>query len=510
MGLLEETVKSTFIHRLFELKCDGGKTCIDHFQYTVWPDHGVPNTTAELISFRKEIRKVHPHPAPPIVVHCSAGVGRTGTFITVDTMMNRAEHLDEDLDIHQLVRDLRANRNYMVQTIIQYQFAFKTILDGLDKAIARTVRAVQNKSDEIAQVAANIEELEYEITEAIDEYGGAEFGEELEELGNQVGKREIKADVRWSAFNPETDKAAATKVPAAVRKEALGAAPDMWRARNNVVFTAAEKGYEGAHRVGLMGRVEALSASAAPDAWRQKYAEMSGAWTSEVYDVSASLDPLESRMMSLAQQQNNWRLRGQEYRRQIEQDTKVIVADLNARLQSLGSVLRSSEERWRSKGDGFRGVTDGGADAPADTTESQGGLMQRLESLVNETKPDAWKRRGVNEGREVESPEKVRARERAEKEAAEQERLQMLREQEAERLAKEKVERKKREEEAAAKADRLKPAARANTEVVDRPVKQMVKLRAPQKEEGAAHPMLAMADEEVASKLKGKGPKKKK
>lgn len=52
---------------------------------------------------------------------------------------------------------------------VRYQFAFKTILDGLEKAVARTVRAVQNKSDEIAQVAANIEELELEIGEAMDE-----------------------------------------------------------------------------------------------------------------------------------------------------------------------------------------------------------------------------------------------------------------------------------------------------------------------------------------------------
>jgi len=506
VSLLEETVKSTFIHRLFEVKCDGGKMCMDHFQYTVWPDHGVPSTTAELISFRKEIRKVHPHPAPPIVVHCSAGVGRTGTFITVDTIMNRAEHLEPDLDINKLVRELRTNRNYMVQTLIQYQFIFKTILDGLDKAVARTVRAVQNKSDEIAQVAANIEELEFDIGEALDEYGGAEFGEELEALGERVGSK-VQADVRWTAFNSEQDKAVAEKVPAALRKEALGAAPDMWRARNNVALSAEEKGYEGVHKVGLMGRVEALSVSASPDAWRAKYAEMAGSWVAEVYDVSASLDPLESRMMSLAQQRNNWRLRGKEYREQIEQDTKVIVADLNARLQSLGAVLRSSEERWRAKGDGFRGEAAGADDEGVHTTEHQGGLMQRLSSLVEATKADAWKARGSTEGREVESPEKVRARKQAERDAAEKARRAKMEEQEKERVAKEQAERKLREAEARAKADRIKPAAGADTKVADRPAKQMVKLRSPKKADGHAHPMLATVDDVMTKK--GKSSKKK-
>eukprot|EP00037_Helgoeca_nana_P025209 m.273273 g.273273 ORF g.273273 m.273273 type:complete len:710 (-) comp26882_c1_seq1:256-2385(-) len=515
VGLLEETVKSTFIHRLFEIKCDGGKFCLDHFQYTVWPDHGVPNTTAELISFRKEVRRVHPHPAPPILVHCSAGVGRTGTFITVDTIMNRAEHMESDLDIHSCVCELRASRNYMVQTIVQYQFAFKTILDGLDKAIARTVRAVQNKSDEIAAVAANIEELELEIGEAMDEYGGAEFGDDLEALGEQMGTnvKRVQADVRWSAFNPEADRAPAARVPSSVRKQALDAAPDMWRARNNVAFTAGEKGYENEHRVGLVGRVEALSVSASPEAWRSRYAEMAGSWVSDVYDVSAALDPLESRMMSLAQQQNNWKLRGKGYRQQIEQDTKVIVADLNARLQSLGSVLRTSEDRWRSKGDGFRGeVTADGPVGGANTDGSapqEGALMGRLQSLVAETKPDAWKARGVTDGREVESPDKERRREEAAKKASEAARLQQMREQEAVRLAQEKAERQKREEEARVKADRQNPTARGNTVAEERPVKQMFKLKSPKKS-AASHPMFETADEDVVSKLKGRDSKKKK
>jgi protein tyrosine phosphatase len=94
-------------------------TCHLLCRYTAWPDHGVPNSTSELISFRKEIRKLHPHPAPPMVVHCSAGVGRTGTFVVVDNVMNQAEHLVKDLDIKSAVKELRACRNFMVQTIVQ-------------------------------------------------------------------------------------------------------------------------------------------------------------------------------------------------------------------------------------------------------------------------------------------------------------------------------------------------------------------------------------------------------
>ena len=55
-----------------------------------------------------------------MLVHCSAGVGRTGTFIVIDTIMNRAERLETDLDIRNLVKHIRCSRNYLVQTLIQY------------------------------------------------------------------------------------------------------------------------------------------------------------------------------------------------------------------------------------------------------------------------------------------------------------------------------------------------------------------------------------------------------
>jgi len=53
-----------------------------------------------------------------------SGVGRTGTFIVIDTIMNRAERLESDLDIRNLVKHIRCSRNYLVQTLIQYVAPF--------------------------------------------------------------------------------------------------------------------------------------------------------------------------------------------------------------------------------------------------------------------------------------------------------------------------------------------------------------------------------------------------
>ena len=89
---------------------------VRQFHFTVWPDHGVPRYGTALLSFQKRIDKFHDrkkHGA--MVVHCSAGVGRTGTFITIDTQLQRIKQ-EGTLDIFNFVRHLRYCRNYMVQT----------------------------------------------------------------------------------------------------------------------------------------------------------------------------------------------------------------------------------------------------------------------------------------------------------------------------------------------------------------------------------------------------------
>nr|DBA17573.1 TPA: hypothetical protein GDO54_002999 [Pyxicephalus adspersus] len=102
-----------------------------HFHFTAWPDHGVPNTTDDLIRFRNLIRDytaVHSPPSSPILVHCSAGVGRTGTLIALDRIIKQIEAEDK-VDVYGVVYDLRMNRGLMVQTESQYIFLNKCALD---------------------------------------------------------------------------------------------------------------------------------------------------------------------------------------------------------------------------------------------------------------------------------------------------------------------------------------------------------------------------------------------
>ena len=86
--------------------------------YTAWPDHGVPDNVMSIISFIRQVRKLFPATLDqPLLVHCSAGVGRTGTFITLDMLMQQMK-AETTLSVCQCVINLRTQRMKMVQTLV--------------------------------------------------------------------------------------------------------------------------------------------------------------------------------------------------------------------------------------------------------------------------------------------------------------------------------------------------------------------------------------------------------
>ncbi|KTG33429.1 hypothetical protein cypCar_00041578, partial [Cyprinus carpio] len=94
---------------------------VRQFHFTAWPDHGVPQTTEVLIDFRHLVREHMDQYSrhSPTVVHCSAGVGRTGTFIAIDHLIFQIER-DSMVDIYGIVNDMRMHRPLMVQTEVRY------------------------------------------------------------------------------------------------------------------------------------------------------------------------------------------------------------------------------------------------------------------------------------------------------------------------------------------------------------------------------------------------------
>ena len=105
---------SHFLH--FQVSDPGHDMTVTHMHYTAWPDHGVPQNAMSVISFIRRVRRDHPHCLDqPLLVHCSAGVGRTGTFILLDTVMQQMKN-EGTLSIYNVLKNVRDQRVKMVQT----------------------------------------------------------------------------------------------------------------------------------------------------------------------------------------------------------------------------------------------------------------------------------------------------------------------------------------------------------------------------------------------------------
>ncbi|XP_043944375.1 receptor-type tyrosine-protein phosphatase O isoform X2 [Protopterus annectens] len=126
--MVTEDEKAEWAVRQFRVHYEDEMQCILHFNYTAWPDHSVPtaSTAESILQFVSMVRKHATKKKGPIIVHCSAGVGRTGTFIALDRLQ---QHLKdhEFVDILGLVAELRSYRMCMVQTEEQYIFIHRCV-----------------------------------------------------------------------------------------------------------------------------------------------------------------------------------------------------------------------------------------------------------------------------------------------------------------------------------------------------------------------------------------------
>ncbi|XP_037131811.1 receptor-type tyrosine-protein phosphatase mu-like isoform X9 [Syngnathus acus] len=129
--LIETELLSEYVIRTFAVEKRGAHEIreIRQFHFTGWPDHGVPYHSTGLLGFIRRVKSKTLSNAGPMVVHCSAGAGRTGCFIVIDIMLDMAER-EGVVDIYNCVRELRSRRVNMVQTEEQYVFIHDAILEA--------------------------------------------------------------------------------------------------------------------------------------------------------------------------------------------------------------------------------------------------------------------------------------------------------------------------------------------------------------------------------------------
>ncbi|ESO02753.1 hypothetical protein HELRODRAFT_157165 [Helobdella robusta] len=100
---------------------------VQQFQFTSWPENGVPDNPMPLLLFMRRAKFLITPDSGPVIVNCSAGCGRSGVYIVVDSMLDRIKH-SRTFDVYGHVTCLRCQRNYMVQTEDQYVFIHRALL----------------------------------------------------------------------------------------------------------------------------------------------------------------------------------------------------------------------------------------------------------------------------------------------------------------------------------------------------------------------------------------------
>ncbi|NWX63821.1 PTPRV phosphatase, partial [Promerops cafer] len=132
--LLMQSSSEEWTIREFKLWHEGlrAERFVSHLHYTAWPDHGIPESTTSIMTFRELVQEhiQSTKDAGPTLVHCSAGVGRTGTFIALDWLLQQMKQ-EKVVDIFGVVYTLRMNRYLMIQTLSQYIFLHSCILDKI-------------------------------------------------------------------------------------------------------------------------------------------------------------------------------------------------------------------------------------------------------------------------------------------------------------------------------------------------------------------------------------------
>ncbi|MBN3306688.1 PTN18 phosphatase, partial [Amia calva] len=140
----EEVVVRTLV-----AKFQGEVRTISQFQYTAWPDHGIPSAADGILGMMEMVHAAQGGDTSPILVHCSAGCGRTGVICTVDYIHDllHTKRINDSFSIKDIVMEIRRQRPSAVQTKEQYEFVYHTVAQMFQKALDSDRHNYENLSE---------------------------------------------------------------------------------------------------------------------------------------------------------------------------------------------------------------------------------------------------------------------------------------------------------------------------------------------------------------------------
>eukprot|EP00090_Calanus_glacialis_P004779 TRINITY_DN13583_c0_g1_i1.p1 TRINITY_DN13583_c0_g1~~TRINITY_DN13583_c0_g1_i1.p1 ORF type:complete len:630 (+),score=190.51 TRINITY_DN13583_c0_g1_i1:132-2021(+) len=160
VSVSEESSKDYTLREFLVSKkdCDEEARKIFHFHFLGWPDHGTPEDPGSVLNFLHDVnvKQESMDSAGPIIVHCSAGIGRTGTFIVIDMIIDQIQTLglDCEIDIQRTIQMVRSQRSGLVQTEAQYKFVYLAVQHHIDTLSQRL--AAEQKSQLLGREYTNI------------------------------------------------------------------------------------------------------------------------------------------------------------------------------------------------------------------------------------------------------------------------------------------------------------------------------------------------------------------
>ncbi|XP_022245455.1 receptor-type tyrosine-protein phosphatase F-like [Limulus polyphemus] len=132
VNVINTTKYSDYLVRRFQVqhKKDGftDEREILQFHFVMWKDFLAPEQPSWLLRFIKRVNEHYVSDRGPLLVHCSAGVGRTGTFVAIDTLLQELND-EGQVNVYACVSDLRHSRNYLVQSLKQYIFVYRALME---------------------------------------------------------------------------------------------------------------------------------------------------------------------------------------------------------------------------------------------------------------------------------------------------------------------------------------------------------------------------------------------
>ncbi|KAI6653394.1 Tyrosine-protein phosphatase non-receptor type 22-like [Oopsacas minuta] len=224
----EENITEDFIQRKMHIRCGDENQMITQLHYTGWPDHGVPSDVLPILSTIKKIRTLVPYGNDvPIVIHCSAGCGRTGALIGIDYARSLLEmkKFQTPRQVYEIVRNMRLQRPAMVQTKDQYILVYKAVfhlvrqyLDDYqhDPSVAHMFDA--SITMQLSQISLPEYQNPSGLDEVVQELGGELNEEEFASSGHSTPMQTPKSSYDLNAPNlkPQTK---TPKLPTSTRPD---------------------------------------------------------------------------------------------------------------------------------------------------------------------------------------------------------------------------------------------------------------------------------------------------